>query len=403
MGTVPPLPGYNAALRRITAEHGALLISDEVMTGFRVSRSGWYGVDPVDADLFTFGKVMSGGLPAAAFGGRAEVMERLAPLGPGVSGGHAVGQSGRDGRRAGHAAGRRRRRYATLDANADRLAGLLAEALTEAGVAHRVQRAGNMLSVFFTDAAGDRLRVGAGHRDVALPRLLPRPARRGRLSAAERIRNLVRLNGFGRRRIRPHRRRPARRRARRRGSDEAGMTEKTIVHVMRHGEVHNPEKILYGRLPDYHLSERGRAQAQAVADWLAERDIVYVVASPLERAQETAAPIAARHGLPIDTDDDLIESTNVFQGQRVSPGDGALRDPRNWWYLRNPRTPSWGEPYTEIAKRMTAALQRARIKAAGHEAVCVSHQLPVETLRRAMTKQAVCITSRPGGCATWPR
>ena len=82
MGAVAPLPGYNAALRRITADHGALLILDEVMTGFRVSRSGWYGLDPVDADLFTFGKVMSGGLPAAAFGGRAEVMERLAPLGP---------------------------------------------------------------------------------------------------------------------------------------------------------------------------------------------------------------------------------------------------------------------------------------------------------------------------------
>ena len=163
------------------------------------------------------------------------------------------------------------------------------------------------------------------------------------------------------------------------------MTEKTIVHVMRHGEVYNPEKILYGRLPDYHLSERGRAQAQAVADWLALRDIVYVVASPLERAQETAEPIATRLGLPVDTDEELIESTNIFQGQRLSPGDGALRDPRNWWYLRNPRTPSWGEPYGEIAARMTAALHRARIKAAGHQAVCVSHQLPVETLRRAMT------------------
>src|SRR6478609_3259218 len=81
MGTVPPLPGFNAALRRITAEHGALFIVDEVMTGFRVSRAGWYGVDPVEADLFTFGKVMSGGLPAAAFSGKAEVMGRLAPLG----------------------------------------------------------------------------------------------------------------------------------------------------------------------------------------------------------------------------------------------------------------------------------------------------------------------------------
>ena len=80
------------------------------------------------------------------------------------------------------------------------------------------------------------------------------------------------------------------------------MTDKTIVHVMRHGEVYNPEKILYGRLPDYHLSDKGRAQAQAVADWLAHRDVAYVVASPLERAQETAAPIAEWHGLPVDTD-----------------------------------------------------------------------------------------------------
>jgi glutamate-1-semialdehyde 2,1-aminomutase len=150
MGTVPPLPGFNAALRRITADHGALLISDEVMTGFRVSRSGWYGVDPVDADLFTFGKVMSGGLPAAAFGGRAEVMERLAPLGP-------VYQAGTlSGNPVAMAAGLATLRaadddaYAALDTNADRLAALMGEALTEAGVVHQVQRAGNMLSVFFT-------------------------------------------------------------------------------------------------------------------------------------------------------------------------------------------------------------------------------------------------------------
>lgn len=151
MGAVPPLPGYNAALRRLTAEHGALLVMDEVMTGFRVSRSGWYGLDPVDADLFTFGKVMSGGLPAAAFGGRAEVMERLAPLGP-------VYQAGTlSGNPVAMAAGLATLRaaddevYAALDANADRLAGLLTGALTDAGVAHRVQRGGNMLSVFFTD------------------------------------------------------------------------------------------------------------------------------------------------------------------------------------------------------------------------------------------------------------
>jgi broad specificity phosphatase PhoE len=161
--------------------------------------------------------------------------------------------------------------------------------------------------------------------------------------------------------------------------------QRTVVNVMRHGEVHNPDKILYGRLPDYHLSERGRAQAEAVAGWLASRDITYVVASPLERAQETAAPIAARHGLTVATDGELIESENIFEGQRVSPGDGALRDPRNWWHLRNPRTPSWGEPYAEIAARMQRAVYRARAVGDGHEVVCVSHQLPVETLRRAMT------------------
>jgi glutamate-1-semialdehyde 2,1-aminomutase len=151
MGAVAPLPGFNAALRRITAEHGALLIVDEVMTGFRVSRSGWYGIDPVDADLFTFGKVMSGGLPAAAFGGRTEVMERLAPLGP-------VYQAGTlSGNPVAVAAGLATLRnaddavYAALDANADRLAALLGEALTAAGVTHQVARAGSFLSVFFAE------------------------------------------------------------------------------------------------------------------------------------------------------------------------------------------------------------------------------------------------------------
>ena len=163
------------------------------------------------------------------------------------------------------------------------------------------------------------------------------------------------------------------------------MTDKTTVHVMRHGEVHNPDKVLYGRLPDFHLSERGRVQAQSAADWLAHRDVVYLVASPLERAQETAAPIAESQQLSIDTDADLIESWNHFEGERVAPGDGALRNPRNWPLLRNPKTPSWGEPYEEVAARMKAAVDRARAHAAGHEAVCVSHQLPVETLRRAMT------------------
>ncbi|MGH3635250.1 MAG: glutamate-1-semialdehyde 2,1-aminomutase [Mycobacterium sp.] len=152
MGVVPPAAGFNAALRTVTAENGALLIVDEVMTGFRVSRSGWYGIDPVDADLFTFGKVMSGGLPAAAFGGRAEVMERLAPLGP-------VYQAGTlSGNPVAVAAGLATLRaaddtvYAALDANADRLAVMLSDALTNVDVPHQIPRAGNMLGVFFAEA-----------------------------------------------------------------------------------------------------------------------------------------------------------------------------------------------------------------------------------------------------------
>jgi len=152
MGVVPPLPGFNAALREITAAQGALLIMDEVMTGFRVSAAGWYGLDPVDADLFTFGKVMSGGLPAAAFGGRASVMSRLAPAGP-------VYQAGTlSGNPVAVAAGLATLRactqavYAAVDATAATIGGLVSEALTKVGVPHQVQYAGNLFSVFFAEA-----------------------------------------------------------------------------------------------------------------------------------------------------------------------------------------------------------------------------------------------------------
>lgn len=157
---------------------------------------------------------------------------------------------------------------------------------------------------------------------------------------------------------------------------------RTIVHVLRHGEVHNPKGILYGRLPGFRLSVTGQSQAAAVAAALAEHDITHVIASPLQRAQETAAPIAASHGLSIITDENLIEAGNAFEGLRVSVGDGALRKPRHWPKLRDPFTPSWGEPYLQIAHRMLAAVNKARVEAVGHEVVCVSHQLPVWTLRR---------------------
>jgi glutamate-1-semialdehyde 2,1-aminomutase len=151
MGAVAPVEGFNAGLRAVTARHGALLIMDEVMTGFRVSAAGWYGLEPVEADLFTFGKVMSGGLPAAAFGGRTEIMARLAPAGP-------VYQAGTlSGNPVAVAAGLTTLRladsfvYETLDAHAYTIGERVHDALKDAGVTHHVQYAGNLFSVFFAD------------------------------------------------------------------------------------------------------------------------------------------------------------------------------------------------------------------------------------------------------------
>lgn len=152
---------------------------------------------------------------------------------------------------------------------------------------------------------------------------------------------------------------------------------KTVLHLLRHGEVNNPAGILYGRLPNFHLSEIGNAMAERVAKTLLGRDITHVVASPLERAQETARPAAEAFGLDIVTDDRVIEAANEFEGQRFGPGDGALRRPSTWRYLYNPFRPSWGEPYRDIVVRMLAAMHDAREAASGHEVLVVSHQLPV--------------------------
>ncbi|MFH8684607.1 histidine phosphatase family protein [Streptomyces lydicus] len=157
--------------------------------------------------------------------------------------------------------------------------------------------------------------------------------------------------------------------------------EITVVHLMRHGEVHNPDGVLYGRRPGYHLSDLGRKMADRVAEHLAERDITHVVSSPLERAQETATPIAGAHNLELATDERLIEAANVFEGKTFGVGDGALKKPGNWKYLTNPFRPSWGEPYIEQVVRMMAALGAARDAARGHEAVAVSHQLPIWIVR----------------------
>jgi broad specificity phosphatase PhoE len=160
------------------------------------------------------------------------------------------------------------------------------------------------------------------------------------------------------------------------------MAEITVVHLLRHGEVHNPKHVLYGRLPGYHLSANGRMMAVAAADYFEGRPVVAVFASPLERAQETAQPVADRLGLPITADDGLIESVNVLEGKSVSLASLAV-NPLNWKYLWNPVTPSWGEPYREVVARVRLVIDRARDAARGKEAVCVSHQLPIWVSRLA--------------------
>jgi broad specificity phosphatase PhoE len=159
------------------------------------------------------------------------------------------------------------------------------------------------------------------------------------------------------------------------------VTVTTIVHLLRHGEVDNPTGVLYGREPGFRLSELGRKMAERIADTTADRDITVVTASPLERARETAASVAARHELEVGVDERLIEAANVFEGLTFGIGEGSLRHPVHWKHLRNPFRPSWGEPYSEQADRMLAAMTDAREAARGHEALLVSHQLPIWTVR----------------------
>ncbi len=160
------------------------------------------------------------------------------------------------------------------------------------------------------------------------------------------------------------------------------MTQTTVVHLVRHGEVRNPGQVIYGRLPDFHLSEDGRMMAKAAAGFLAGRDVTALFSSPMERARETAEPIAAQFGLEVTIDERLIEPWNHFEGLTFGVGDGSLRKPEHWPFLWNPFLPSWGEPYREVADRMLVAVTAARDAARGHEAVCVSHQLPIWVTRR---------------------
>lgn len=161
------------------------------------------------------------------------------------------------------------------------------------------------------------------------------------------------------------------------------MADRTVVHLIRHGEVDNPTGVLYGRLAGYVLSDLGHQMAETTANFLAGNDIAVLISSPLERAQQTAAPLADRIGLKVQLDERVIEADNQFEGKTVGVGAGAFSNPRNWWMLRNPWRPSWGEPYRVIAARMQAAIADARDQARGHEVAIVSHQLPVWIARQS--------------------
>lgn len=176
---------------------------------------------------------------------------------------------------------------------------------------------------------------------------------------------------------------------------------RTTVHLMRHGEVHNPDGVLYGRIPGYRLSERGQQMARRVADHLSDagRDVTAVVASPLQRAQETATPVAAAFGVELATDDRLIEAGNSFEGTTVGKNPGQLAYPKYWKLLWNPLRPSWGESYADQAARMRAAVDDARRAYAGHEVVLVSHQLPVWVTRLSYTGRRFAHNPRRRECS----
>ncbi len=168
------------------------------------------------------------------------------------------------------------------------------------------------------------------------------------------------------------------------------------IHLVRHGEVHNPTGVLYGRIPEFHLSELGHTMAAAAARSLAGHDVTRLGASPLLRAQESAQPWADAFALNIHTDDRLIEPTNLFEGMHVRT---ALRNPRYWPWMINPVRPSWGEPFTGIAARMLAAVHDAWQATDAGDAVLVSHQLPIWMVHRAVATESLFHDPRKRRCS----
>lgn len=170
-----------------------------------------------------------------------------------------------------------------------------------------------------------------------------------------------------------------------------------LVHLVRHGEVHNPDHVLYGRLEGFGLSDLGHRMAASAVTGLAGHPVTALFASPLQRAQESAAPWAEAFGLDIRTEPRIIEPTNRFEGKRMNLR--TLANPRYWHLLRNPRVPTWGEPFADVAARMLAAMTDAREAVDAGEVVMVSHQLPIWMAHRALASEPLHHDPRKRRCS----
>ncbi len=169
-----------------------------------------------------------------------------------------------------------------------------------------------------------------------------------------------------------------------------------LIHLVRHGEVENPDRVLYGRLPGFGLSALGHRMADVAAASLAGRPIVALAASPLQRTQESAAPWAKRFQLEVRLDERLIEPNNRFEGLNLRKQ--LPRRPQDWPYLLNPIRPAWGEPFASIARRMMLAVGDARSSVESGEVVLVSHQLPIWTVVRTVAGRSLAHDPRRRRC-----
>ncbi len=163
------------------------------------------------------------------------------------------------------------------------------------------------------------------------------------------------------------------------------------IHLVRHGEVFNPGRVLYGRIPGFGLSDLGVRMATLAASDLAARDRTYsrIIASPLQRTRESAEPVSLALGLAVDIDERIIEPTNEFEGNQMRGRDSAVLKPRNWKYLLNPFRPSWGEPYRSIVNRMMTAIVEAGESVSDGDVVLVSHQLPIWMVNRHLSRKSL--------------